>query len=67
MKVAIPAILFWGGGREGVTEEIKALGEAPPSLNEGQSKTNDIIICSFLFRDSPPRVSGSAPVSYPVS
>ena len=39
IKVAIP---FWGGGREGVSEEVETLGEAPPPYYQGQSKTNDM-------------------------
>ena len=34
MKMAIPYLAYWGGGgREGVSEEVEILGEAPPLLN----------------------------------
>ena len=61
MKVAIP---LWGGGgggggREGCQRKSKPW-EAVPPLNHRLTRTNDI--CDiFIFRNSPPRVSGSAP------
>ena len=61
MKVAIP---FWEG-REGVSEEVKTLGEAPPSLNDQLPRTvKKIMIYGVFHSVTPrPRVSGSAPSS----
>ena len=60
MKMAIP--FFWGGGREGVSEEVENLGEAPPLINCRLPRTVKNIYIQFSYSVTPPpRVSGSTP------